>query len=64
MCILKVKELRLCEQVIFIILIFLVLPDCFNITVLMVFSTSHQVVSKGLFCILSVLDRFGVVYVS
>lgn len=65
MCILMVKELGLCEQSYFChVLIFLVLPDYFNITVLVVFSTSHQVVSKGLFFILFVLDSYGVVYVS
>lgn len=52
MCILMVKELGLCEQSYFChVLIFLMLPDYFNVTVLVVYSTSHQVVSKGLLCI-------------
>lgn len=63
MWIFKVKDLGLCEQS-YQILIFFVLSHYFNVTVLVVFSTSHQVLSKGLFCILFVLDRYGVVYVS
>lgn len=64
MYILMVKELRLCEQFYFYhILIFLVLPYYFNITVSMVFC-ALKVESKGLFCILFVLDSYGMLYIS